>query len=71
MTASDSLLKNDDRGRFSWRSSGAGPDGLAANQRLAPLLRRAAIHGRGQHPGHAGAATGGATSPLRSGAGRP
>ena len=46
-------------------------DRVLANQRLAPLLRRAATHGRDRHPGHAGAATGGATSPLRSGADRP
>jgi hypothetical protein len=59
MTASDSVLNDDHRGRFSSRPSGAGPDGLAA------------IHDRDQHPGYAGAATGGATSPLRSGAGRP
>ena len=41
-----SLLKNALRGRFSRRPSGAGPDGLTANQRLAPSLRRAAIQGR-------------------------
>jgi hypothetical protein len=38
-------LKNDHRGRLSRRRSGAGPDGLTANQRLAPLLRHAAMLG--------------------------